>query len=363
MAHLELRNIEKRYTNGNEAVTGISFAANKGEFVVLVGPSGCGKSTTLRMIAGLEEISSGDIMIGNKRVNDLAPKDRDVAMVFQNYALYPHLNVYENIAFPLTIRKAPKESIDKEVRSAATLLSISKLLDRKPKELSGGERQRVALGRAIVRKPEVFLFDEPLSNLDAALRTEMRTELKSLQRRLGTTMVYVTHDQTEAMTMGDTIVVMNKGRIEQVGTPSEIYERPASIFVAKFLGAPAINLIHGTIEETAAGMIFVAGSFRLPVAHSSLISGKAVVVGIRPESFMVESVSTEGTSAITGTVVLVERLGSTTYCYLSTPLVVGGTLAVTLNQTSSIPSLGEHYNIIPHSAAIHIFDPLSGVRL
>lgn len=363
MAHLELRNVEKRYTNGNEAVTGISFAAGKGEFVVLVGPSGCGKSTTLRMIAGLEEISSGDIMIGNKRVNDLEPKDRDVAMVFQNYALYPHLTVYENIAFPLTIRKASKETIDKEVRAAASLLSISKHLDRKPKELSGGERQRVALGRAIVRKPEVFLFDEPLSNLDAALRTEMRTELKSLQRRLGTTMVYVTHDQTEAMTMGDTIVVMNKGRIEQVGTPTEIYERPASIFVAKFLGAPAINLLEGKISRSDTGLVFSSGSFHLLIAHSDAIEGKDVVVGIRPESFMVEGDSLDETSAIRGTVVLVERLGSTTYCYLSTPLIVGGTLAVTLNHTSSIPSIGEHYNIMPHTAAIHIFDPHSGLRL
>src|SRR5579872_477700 len=263
MIQLELRSIEKRYGNGNDAVKGISFVAEQGEFIVLVGPSGCGKSTTLRMIAGLEEATGGDIVIGGKRVNDLPPKERDIAMVFQNYALYPHLSVAENIGFPLSIRKEKKDIIEREVRKAAELLSITHLLHRKPKELSGGERQRVAVGRAIVRKPQVFLFDEPLSNLDAALRTEMRAELKSLQRRLGTTMIYVTHDQTEAMTMGDKIVVLNQGRIEQFGTPQEIYMKPNSTFVARFLGSPAMNLIRGELLQANENMIFTADRFKL----------------------------------------------------------------------------------------------------
>src|SRR5579872_4954919 len=263
MPHLELRSLEKRYANNNDAVKGISFSAEQGEFIVLVGPSGCGKSTTLRMIAGLEDATGGDSRIIGKRVNDEPSKNRDVAMVFQNYALYPHLTVFENIAFPLSIRKIGKEIIEGEVLKAAELLSITKVLQRKPKELSGGERQRVAVGRAIVRKPQIFLFDEPLSNLDAALRTEMRAELKALQRKLGTTMIYVTHDQTEAMTMGDKIVVLNSGVIEQFGTPEEIYTKPNSTFVARFLGSPAMNLIRGELLQANENMIFTADRFKL----------------------------------------------------------------------------------------------------
>ena len=281
MPHLELTQLTKTYASGSDAVRGVSFVAKQGEFIVLVGPSGCGKSTTLRMIAGLEEATGGDILIDGKRVNDLAPKDRDVAMVFQNYALYPHLSVYENIAFPLSIKKTDKAIIDREVRAAAELLSITRLLDRKPKELSGGERQRVALGRAIVRKPQVFLFDEPLSNLDAALRTEMRAELKSLQQRLGTTMVYVTHDQTEAMTMGDKIVVMNKGLVEQTGSPREVYETPKTAFVARFLGSPTINMIKGTLSMIGQQVTFTSGNFSIPITGISVQDSREVFLGIR----------------------------------------------------------------------------------
>jgi multiple sugar transport system ATP-binding protein len=354
--HLELRNIEKQYASGSNAVKGISFAAEKGEFVVLVGPSGCGKSTTLRMIAGLEEATGGDILINNKRVNDLAPKDRDIAMVFQNYALYPHLTVYENIAFPLAIRKESKSTIEAAVHSAANLLSITKLLERKPKELSGGERQRVALGRAIVRNPQVFLFDEPLSNLDAALRTEMRAELKSLQRRLGTTMVYVTHDQTEAMTMGDTIVVMNGGLIEQVGSPRQIYDEPASPFVARFLGTPTINMIAGKIT---ADSYFEAGSFRLQIPSLQFVEGSDVLLGIRPEAFAVASAGSTtvltDASIVSGTVELLERLGGVANCYITSPIAERGRIAITLGEGDALPAIGDELRIIPRSKGLHLF--------
>src|SRR5437763_6603108 len=245
MPHLELRSLEKRYANNNDAVKGISFSAEQGEFIVLVGPSGCGKSTTLRMSAGLEDATSGEIFIAGKKVNDLPSKDRDVAMVFQNYALYPHLTVAENIGFPLAIRKERTDTITREVGKAAELLSISHLLLRKPKELSGGERQRVAVGRAIVRQPQVFLFDEPLSNLDAKMRVQMRTEITKLHQRLQATMIYVTHDQIEAMTMGDRIVVMNNGKVQQIATPLTLHNQPDNLFVAGFLGTPPMNFING----------------------------------------------------------------------------------------------------------------------
>ncbi len=363
MSHLVLSQLTKTYAGGSDAVRGVSFMATQGEFIVLVGPSGCGKSTTLRMIAGLEEATSGDILIGGKRVNDLAPKDRDVAMVFQNYALYPHLSVYENIAFPLLIKKTDKAIIDREVRSVAELLSINRLLDRKPKELSGGERQRVALGRAIVRKPQVFLFDEPLSNLDAALRTEMRAELKSLQQRLGTTMVYVTHDQTEAMTMGDTIVVMNKGLVEQTGSPREIYETPKTAFVARFLGAPTINMIKGTLKTIGENTLFTSGGFSIPIAGISVEDNREVFLGIRPESFMVGTCSTDSNATIEGTVLLVERLGSVTHCYIEYPSAERGKIAATLIHHETKPQIGDRMSIIVREQGLHIFDAATGVRL
>lgn len=363
MPHLELTQLTKTYASGSDAVRGVSFAANQGEFIVLVGPSGCGKSTTLRMIAGLEEATGGDILIDGKRVNDLAPKDRDVAMVFQNYALYPHLSVYENIAFPLSIKKTDKAIIDREVRAAAELLSITRLLDRKPKELSGGERQRVALGRAIVRKPQVFLFDEPLSNLDAALRTEMRAELKSLQQRLGTTMVYVTHDQTEAMTMGDKIVVMNKGLVEQTGSPREVYETPKTAFVARFLGSPTINMIKGSLRVIGQQTTFTSGSFSIPIAGISVQDSREVFLGIRPESFMVGNSSTNGSATIEGKLLLVERLGSVTHCYIEYPSAERGKIAATLVHHEIEPQIGDRMTVIVREQGLHIFDAATGLRI
>ncbi|MDP4221142.1 MAG: ABC transporter ATP-binding protein [Bacteroidota bacterium] len=366
MPHLELKNIEKKYSSGSDAVKGISFSAEQGEFIVLVGPSGCGKSTTLRMIAGLEEATGGDILIDGKRVNDLPPKDRNIAMVFQNYALYPHLSVFENIAFPLSIRKERKEVVDQEVRKAAALLSITHLLDRKPKELSGGERQRVAVGRAIIRKPAVFLFDEPLSNLDAALRTEMRAELKNLQRRLGTTMVYVTHDQTEAMTMGDKIVVLSNGLIEQFGSPHEIYSKPKSTFVARFLGSPAMNLIRGELSQSNGRAIFFAPSFELELGSVAADAGKQVLLGIRPEAFSVTgSANPTGKSEIRGLLSLTERLGSATNYYMESSLSLDGRMTASAQSVMG----SEEYEIgseiifrISHGD-VHLFDPENGLRI
>src|ERR687893_2849105 len=253
MAQVSLRKIVKEYEGGVQAVKGIDLDIADHEFVVLVGPSGCGKSTTLRMIAGLEEISSGEVSIGGAVVNDIPPRDRDIAMVFQNYALYPHMSVYDNMAFGLMLRKFDKGEIRRRVENAARILDIGELLNRKPKALSGGQRQRVAMGRAIVRDPKVFLFDEPLSNLDAKLRVAMRSEIKALHQRLKTTTVYVTHDQVEAMTMADRIAVMNDGRIEQVGAPLDLYDRPANLFVAGFIGSPAMNMLSGRVDPKDAG--------------------------------------------------------------------------------------------------------------
>ena len=363
MPHLELRSVEKRYGNSSDAVKGISFSAEEGEFIVLVGPSGCGKSTTLRMIAGLEDATAGDIFIAGKRVNDLPPKDRDVAMVFQNYALYPHLTVFENIGFPLSIRKENKTKINSEVRKAAELLSITHLLDRKPKELSGGERQRVAVGRAIVRNPQVFLFDEPLSNLDAALRTEMRAELKSLQRRLKTTMIYVTHDQTEAMTMGDKIVVLNNGLIEQFGTPQEIYLKPNSTFVARFLGSPAINLIAGELSGNDGEAIFTASDFVLNLPYL-IKEKKNVLLGIRPEVLSLQKMK-RNSADITGTLTLRERLGSSSNYYISSPLGIDGILTASTHGVSSSEEYTIGKEVVFHISQpdVHLFDAETGLRI
>ncbi|MEW6280545.1 MAG: sn-glycerol-3-phosphate ABC transporter ATP-binding protein UgpC [Candidatus Eremiobacterota bacterium] len=294
-----------------------------GEFLVLVGPSGCGKSTTLRMIAGLEEASGGDIFIGDRRVNDVSPKDRDIAMVFQNYALYPHMNVYENMAFGLRLRKFAADEIDRRVKNAAELLSIGHLLQRKPKELSGGQRQRVAMGRAIVRRPKVYLMDEPLSNLDAKLRVQMRAELQKLHRTLGVTTIYVTHDQVEAMTLGDRIVLMKDGVIQQMDTPLALYERPANKYVAGFIGSPGMNFFNARLEKNDGRIQVVAGGFRLEVPaerQAGLESsvGQEVIFGMRPQDIHEAGFATDGpVGTVTATVEVLEPLGSEIYVYAS----------------------------------------------
>lgn len=316
MSCITLKGVSKVYEDGYKAVDSFSLEIPDKEFVVLVGPSGCGKSTTLRMIAGLEDISQGEIYIGDRLVNNIQPKDRDIAMVFQSYALYPDKTVYKNIAFSLQRRKVPKNEIDKRVRQAAKILHIEHLLDRKPKALSGGQRQRVALGRAIVRDPAVFLFDEPLSNLDAKLRTQMRTEISLLHKRLGTTFIYVTHDQTEAMTMGDKIVVMDGGVIQQADTPEKLYNDPVNTFVASFIGSPSMNFLDGTIEEIAGKLYVVIGADTLPIMKNSEAlkskKGKSVLLGIRPEY-----ISLSGSSyPLKGILKVQENLGSEAYLYI-----------------------------------------------
>ncbi|KAB2926408.1 MAG: sn-glycerol-3-phosphate ABC transporter ATP-binding protein UgpC [Bacteroidetes bacterium] len=317
MAHVTLENIRKEYDGGVVAVKGVTVEVKDKEFVVLVGPSGCGKSTTLRMIAGLEDISGGTLKIDGAVMNEVPPKDRDIAMVFQNYALYPHMSVYENMAFGLKLRKFPKEEIDKRVREAAKILSIEEYLDRKPKALSGGQRQRVAVGRAIVRKPKVFLFDEPLSNLDAKMRVQMRTEISKLHQRLGATMIYVTHDQTEAMTMGDRIVVMKDGDVMQIDTPLNLYNAPANKFVAGFIGSPAMNFLRGRIDATK-GMKFAENGTSLtvdvPKAKQKALqpfAGRDVWLGIRPEHIRLAEKRTK----VSGTVEVVEPMGNEIFLY------------------------------------------------
>ena len=313
MAGVVLQDVGKRYGDNPPVISGVNLEIRDREFMVLVGPSGCGKSTLLRMVAGLEEITSGTISIGDRVVNDVPPRDRDIAMVFQSYALYPHMSVRENLEFGLVIRKAPRAEIDRLVAEAAKILGLEELLERRPKEMSGGQRQRVALGRAIVRKPSVFLFDEPLSNLDAKLRVQMRAEIKKLQHRLQTTAIYVTHDQVEAMTMGNRIAILDKGRIQQVGTPLEVYERPQNLFVANFIGTPPMNFIRATVLE--GGSLLQAKSFKLPspaAAREALSArlGKTIVVGVRPEHVVETGRPTRGaTATIELTADLVETLG------------------------------------------------------
>ncbi len=296
MAEVLLKGVTKEFPGGVQAVKSMDLKIADSEFIVLVGPSGCGKTTTLRMVAGLEEISSGTISIGDRIVNDVPPKDRDIAMVFQNYALYPHMSVYKNMAFALKLRKYPKKEIDQRVREAAKILGIEALLDRKPKALSGGQRQRVAVGRAIVRKPKAFLFDEPLSNLDAKLRVETRAELKRLHHQLRTTTIYVTHDQEEAMTLGDRIVVMKDGIMQQCGSPLEVYHAPSNQFVAEFVGTPPMNFFKGSLEAANGGLYFGEGTarLRLPEDKAQVLRGKNVVgkevwLGVRPEAIAVVS--------------------------------------------------------------------------
>jgi multiple sugar transport system ATP-binding protein len=320
MAGVNIQHISKSYDGKIKVVDDVSFDVADKEFVVLVGPSGCGKSTILRMIAGLETITGGDILINERRVNDLLPKDRDIAMVFQNYALYPHMTVYQNMAFGLKIKKINKKEIDQRVREAAAILEITHLLERKPGEMSGGQRQRVAIGRAIVRKPKAFLFDEPLSNLDAKLRVQMRIELQNLHRRLNSTMIYVTHDQTEAMTLGQRIIVLKDGVIMQVGTPMELYDQPGNHFVAGFIGSPPMNFIHGKIED---GNNFVSTKNKalitLPgkiAAQLKDFAGQEIIMGIRPENITeVEPHGISGCCALQVSVTGVERLGSEILLY------------------------------------------------
>ena len=308
MSTVKIKNLVKRYGDVT-VVHGIDLEVQSEEFVVLVGPSGCGKSTTLRMLAGLEEISGGEVSIADRVVNDVAPKDRDVAMVFQNYALYPHLTVAENIAFGLRIRKVPKDEIEKAVADVSEILELTPLLDRRPADLSGGQRQRVAMGRAIVRHPKVFLFDEPLSNLDAKLRTQMRAEIKLLHKRLGVTSVYVTHDQVEAMTLADRIVVMSAGKIEQVGTPMDLFNNPANTFVATFIGSPPMNMIEATAEVTNEGSFAIFEGQRCAIPNfDELKNGDEIILGIRPEYIDIEP--TEDASEININIDLVETLGS-----------------------------------------------------
>jgi multiple sugar transport system ATP-binding protein len=315
MAGVKLTNINKKYDNGFHAVKDVNLDIADKEFMILVGPSGCGKTTTLRMIAGLESISEGDLLIGDARVNDISPKDRDIAMVFQNYALYPHMTVYENMAFGLKLRKRPKSEIDDRVKKAAAILGIEEMLTRKPKELSGGQRQRVALGRAIVRHPQVFLMDEPLSNLDAKLRVQMRAELIKLHYELGTTFIYVTHDQTEAMTMGTRICVMNKGVIQQIATPNEIYNHPANLFVAGFIGSPAMNTLDATLAEQEGRLTVhvngaAVGCQKPDFGRERWTEhlGKPLVLGVRPEDISLCSAQDEG--ALAGQVDVTEFMGA-----------------------------------------------------
>ncbi len=322
MAEVRLEKVFKIYPGNVKAVDNVNLTINDKEFLVLVGPSGCGKSTTLRMIAGLEEISSGEIYIDNRLVNDVPPKDRDIAMVFQNYALYPHMTVRENLEFGLKLRKIARDERDRRVAEAARILDIEHLLQRKPKALSGGQRQRVAVGRAIVRHPKVFLFDEPLSNLDAKLRVQMRTEISKLHSRLQATMIYVTHDQVEAMTMGDRIVVMKDGIVQQIADPITLYGQPKNKFVAGFIGSPPMNFMEGAIDKQGEGYAFKLGDVTLaiPAKFNDMVKGyvgKAVVFGIRPEDIYGESGDTKLTEKLPALVEVVEPMGSEIYLYLA----------------------------------------------
>jgi multiple sugar transport system ATP-binding protein len=367
MARVELRCLRKVFPGNVEAVKGVTLDIEDREFVVLVGPSGCGKSTTLRMIAGLEDITGGEIHIGGRRVNEVPPKDRDIAMVFQNYALYPHMTVYKNMAFGLMLRKYPKEEIRRRVHNAAEILGITELLDRKPKALSGGQRQRVAVGRAIVRDPKVFLFDEPLSNLDAKLRVQMRTEIAKLHTRLEATMVYVTHDQVEAMTMGDRIVVMLDGEIMQVAPPLELYNRPANRFVAGFIGSPPMNLIDGRLEPGEGTLHFhdASGALRLriPGEHAKSLAahaGKPVTCGIRPEHFHSRSDSQRDEGASMDAVVeVVEPMGAETFLYVN----LGSSSITARVESDARPEVGKPYRLNVALEKLHFFDAQSGEAL
>jgi multiple sugar transport system ATP-binding protein len=379
MATVVMENVNKVYDNGYHAIHDLSLDISDGEFLVLVGPSGCGKSTALRMIAGLETISNGEMRIGEKVVNDVEPKDRDIAMVFQNYALYPHMTVYDNIGFALKLAKVPKEEIDKRVRKAADTLELTTYLDRKPGQLSGGQRQRVAMGRAIVRQPAAFLMDEPLSNLDAKLRVQMRAEIAALQRDLGVTTFYVTHDQIEAMTMGDRVAVIKDGYLQQVDTPQNLYDKPGNVFVAAFIGSPSMNLFEGQLSFNGEGASVKLGSQTLTLSPESLAArpglrnydGKKLVIGIRPEDFEDAALAgnvPDGTT-LKSQVQLIEALGSEIMCHFSldAPVVDSGDpdaveeAGVTANTVGrfhprSRARIGDSLSIAVSTENMHFFD-------
>jgi multiple sugar transport system ATP-binding protein len=350
MAQVLIRDVTKNY-GITKVMHGISFDVADGEFVALVGPSGCGKSTLLRMIAGLEDITSGTISIGDRVVNEVEPKERDIAMVFQNYALYPHMTVRDNMGFSLRLRGASRAETDRAVKEAAEILGLTPYLDRHPKALSGGQRQRVAMGRAIVRKPAVFLFDEPLSNLDAALRVQMRAEIRGLHERLGSTSIFVTHDQVEAMTMADRIVVMRAGRLEQAGPPLELYDRPANVFVAGFIGSPAMNLLAA---EASGGSLVLADGARLPMTSTQT---GPVTYGIRPEHL--DLVAPDAPGALTGTVALIESTGTAMFVAVKT---AGPTLHALFTDRPLL-SRGDRIGLLPKPGHAHLFRAESGERL
>ena len=373
MASVSLREIYKKYAGGVIAVSDFNIEIKDKEFIILVGPSGCGKSTTLRMIAGLEEISEGELYIGDRLVNDIAPKDRDIAMVFQNYALYPHMTVFENMAFGLKLRKVPKDEIARKVEEAARILDIAHLLDRKPKALSGGQRQRVALGRAIVREPQVFLLDEPLSNLDAKLRAQMRTEISKLHKKLGTTFIYVTHDQTEAMTMGDRIVVMKDGYIQQIDTPTNLYNSPVNQFVAGFIGSPQMNFIDAKLLKAGDSFLVEFGSedtktsqgvkYTVEIPESKVATNREaleelvdqeVILGVRPEAISDEDmvIASATTGVINATVEVTEMMGAETYLYLTCE---GIPLTARVAPRSTARPQDE-IQVVIEANKIHIFD-------
>jgi multiple sugar transport system ATP-binding protein len=384
MAAIEMVNIVKQYGDGFPAVNDVSIDVQDGEFMILVGPSGCGKSTLLRMVVGLEDITSGDMVIGGKRVNDLAPRDRNLSMVFQNYALYPHLTVYENIAFPLRLKgDMPESEIDAKVREASATLELDEHLERKPGNLSGGQRQRVAMGRAIVRQADAFLFDEPLSNLDAKLRGQMRTEIARLQKRLGITTVYVTHDQTEAMTLGDRVAVLKRGILQQLATPRELYTQPVNLFVAGFIGSPPMNFMPATVKGDEVELPF--GTVKLTADKAQKVQDKGLLIaGIRPEHFndaaVVESSVASRGSTFRATVDVVEWLGHEAYAYIpfEAPPEVSSQLAqlekdldsealrtqlvIALDSNSKIVK-GEEAEIWMDATHMHLFDPASGDNL
>ncbi len=388
MGAIDIKSAGKIYPNGTRALDDVSITINDGEFVVLVGPSGCGKTTLLRMVAGLEDITEGEIAIGDKTVNEVAPKDRDIAMVFQNYALYPHMSVFDNMAFSLKLRKLPKNEIEKKVKDAAKTLEISELLDRKPKALSGGQRQRVAMGRAIVRNPQAFLMDEPLSNLDAKLRVQMRAELGQLHTQLQTTTLYVTHDQVEAMTMGDRVAVIRKGELQQIDTPREIYSNPKNIFVAGFIGSPSMNFVYAKIKSTKDSIELIFGDNKITYQDEKKkklksFENKEIVLGIRPEAFEDGHFANESeySESIKVKVSLLEQLGSDSYVHfykdikpVQTEAIEeiladeGEDITVLGNDTKFIARInpnstvteGEEIQLKINPSKLHFFDPESG---
>jgi multiple sugar transport system ATP-binding protein len=390
MADIVLKGVEKRYPNGFHAVKELSLEIQESELLVLVGPSGCGKTTALRMIAGLEDITAGDLFIGGRRMNDVAEKDRDIAMVFQNYALYPHMTVAQNIAFSLRLARKSKQEIRQRVGETARLLGLDELLDRRPKQLSGGQRQRVAMGRAIIRQPQAFLMDEPLSNLDAQLRVQMRGEIEALQERLGVTTVYVTHDQVEAMTMGDRVAVLRAGELQQVDTPTNVYDKPANLFVAGFIGSPPMNLVEGTVERGDGGVRLRLGSLEVPLAAEVARRrglddwiGRTLIVGVRPEDLRGAGDGDgdgAGRLSLSATVSRVEALGSSLLAYFpvdapparasgvvaatggedlgDVPLVAqGGTTFCATFETRSAIRSGQQVEVAADLERLHFFDP------